>query len=566
MFLENLKIEKRGEVIRDITFRKGINFIVDETPESKNPQSTGNNVGKTTVLRLVDYCFGADGKNIYQDTEFKKQPNTTVENFLKDNEVIISINLVDDIGHPTKKVLIRRNFLPRKRKIQEVNGENIINDKDFEQRLKEVIFNIKVKEPRFRQIISKNIRDEKNKMSNIVRVLSSFTTNEIYEALFLFWLGIGTDELAEKQILSEEKKREEQFQRRLKKEGELSLIQQQLSFINDKIEELESEKKTFSINENYSSDVDALNNVRLSLNMTSSELSRLEMRKSLIIESKEELEKEVTKLDVSHVASLYNKAKSLIPEIQVSFEETVRFHNELIAEKLDYITKELPELEQSIRKLRNEILILRTKEDELSEKLQKSGVTEDLERIVTDLNKQFERKGNLDEQKRLWESSNEKLKRIDTELDSINQGISSKDELIQRRIREFNKYFSEMSNRLYGEYYLLSSQISDKGYNLIVTNVEGNPSTGKKKGQIAAFDFAYIQFADALEIEHLQFIMHDQLENIHDNQINTIVQVANGLNAQFIVPILRDKIPDNIDVNQYEVLTLSQTQKLFKIN
>lgn len=565
MFLENLKIEKTSEIIRDITFRKGINFIVDETPENQNQQSTGNNVGKTTVLRLVDYCFGADGKNIYQDTEFKKQPNTTVENFLKDNEVVISITLVDDISNPTKKVLIRRNFLPRKRKIQEVNGENIINDKDFEHRLKEVIFNTQVSEPRFRQIISKNIRDEKNKMSNIVRVLNSFASNEVYEALFLFWLGIGTDDLAGKQRLADEKKREEQFQRRLKKEGELSLIVQQLSFLNDKIEELENEKRTFSINENYSSDVDDLNNVKLSLNRASSELSRLEMRKSLINESKEQLEKEVTKLDVSHVASLYNKAKSLIPEIQTSFEETVRFHNELIAEKLEYITKELPELEKSIRKLRNEILILRTKEDELSEKLQKSGVTEDLARIVTDLNKQFERKGNLDEQKRLWESSNEKLKRIDTELDSINQGISSKDELIQSRIREFNKYFSEMSNRLYGEYYLLSSQNNNMGYNLIVTNVEGNPSTGKKKGQIAAFDFAYIQFADALEIEHLHFIMHDQLENIHDNQINTIVQVANSLNAQFIVPILRDKIPDNTDVNEYEILTLSQNQKLFKI-
>jgi len=564
MFLENLKIEKRSEIIRDITFRKGINFIVDETPENKNLQSTGNNVGKTTVLRLVDYCFGAEGKNIYQDTEFKRQSNTTVENFLKDNEIIISITLVDNINNPKKKVVIRRNFLKYTKKLQEIDGENIINNKEFEKKLKEVIFNTEVKEPRFRQIISKNIRDEKNKMSKIVRVLE-FATNEVYEALFLFWLGIGTDDLAEKQRLSDEKKREEQFQRRLKKEGELSLILQQLSFLNDKIEELEKQKRTFSINENYSSDVDDLNNVRLSLNKASSELSRLEMRKSLINESKEELEKEVTKLNVSHVASLYNKAKSLIPEIQTSFEETVRFHNELIAEKLEYITKELPELEQSIRKLRNEILNLRTKEVELSEKLQKSGVTEDLERIVTDLNKQFERKGNLDEQKRLWESSNEKLKRIDTELDSINQGISSKDELIQSRIREFNKYFSEMSNRLYGEYYLLSSQNNDKGYNLIVTNVEGNPSTGKKKGQIAAFDFAYIQFADALEIEHLHFIMHDQLENIHDNQINTIVQVANSLNAQFIVPILRDKIPDNIDVNEYEILTLSQSQKLFKI-
>lgn len=38
-----------------------------------------------------------------------------------------------------------------------------------------------------------------------------------------------------------------------------------------------------------------------------------------------------------------------------------------------------------------------------------------------------------------------------------------------------------MSNKLYGEAYLLSSQKNEKGYELLVTNVEGNPSTGRKK-------------------------------------------------------------------------------------
>ena len=566
MFLANLKIEKKEGTIRDISFHKGINFIVDETPNIASPQATGNNVGKTTVLRLVDFCFGADGKSIYKDSEFKNQPNTTVENFLKEKEVVISITLVDNLDKPQQKIVIRRNFLSRSKKLQEVNGENITNNKEFEQTLKELIFNTTVKEPRFRQIISKNIRDEKNKMTNIVRVLNSFASNEVYEALFLFWLGISTDDLEEKQRLSEEKKREEHFQRRLKKEGELSLIEQQLSFLNDKINELEQTKSSFNLNENYATDLDSLNGTRLDLNKLSSELSRLEMRKGLIIESKEELESEVSSIDTTQVATLYNKAKSLIPDIQASFEDTVRFHNELISEKLEYITKELPELTQSIDRLKNEITTLRSKENKLTVALQKSGVAEDLERIVSELNRQFERKGNLEEQKRLWVSSNEKLEQIESELSSINIGISSKDQLIQTRIREFNKYFSEMSNRLYGEYYLLSSQNNDKGYNLIVTNIEGNPSTGKKKGQIAAFDFAYIQFAQALEINHLHFIMHDQIENIHDNQINTIVQVANSLNAQFIVPVLRDKIPSNIDINQYEVLSLSQSEKLFKLD
>ena len=161
------------------------------------------------------------------------------------------------------------------------------------------------------------------------------------------------------------------------------------------------------------------------------------------------------------------------------------------------------------------------------------------------------------------ESGNAEI--LDYNLNKINQGISSKDSQIQNRITEFNKYFSVMSNRLYGETYLLSSQKNEKGYELIVTNLEGNPSTGKKKGQIAAFDFAYIQFADKLDIECLHFIMHDQLETIHDNQLNTIVEVANSVNGQYIVPILRDKIPSNIDISEFEVLSLSQDDKLFKI-
>jgi uncharacterized protein YydD (DUF2326 family) len=565
MFLKQVIIQNKNSIIRDIHFHKGINLIVDETPVGSSQQATGNNVGKTTVLRLVDYCFGADGKNIYQDTEFNKQPNTTIENFLKENEIIITVVLVDNIDTSKKEVVIRKNFLSRNKKLQEINGENITNDKEFDKALKKEIFNTEVDKPTFRQIISKNIRDEKNKMTNIVKVLNSFASSEVYEALYLFWLGISTDSHSEKERLSLEKKKEEGFQKRLKKEGELSLIEQQLILLNDKIEELNTRKNKFNLNENYSFDVDKLNDVKSKLNRCATELSRLEIRKDLIIESKEDLEQEYTQIDTSQIKSLYEKAKSLISNIQVSFEDTVKFHNDLISEKLEYITKELPEIEQQIRKIKSEIMLLRKEEDLLTERLNKSALVEDFEKTILDLNKQFELKGNLEEQKRLWIYSQEKLANIDKDLNEINQGIISKDSQIQNRITEFNKYFSVMSNRLYGETYLLSSQKNEKGYELIVTNLEGNPSTGKKKGQIAAFDFAYIEFADRLEIECLHFIMHDQLETIHDNQLNTIVEVANSINGQYIVPILRDKIPSNIDISEFEVLSLSQDDKLFKI-
>ena len=442
MFLKSLKILNRDSLIREITFHKGLNLIVDETPEDLSKTSTGNNVGKTTVLRLVDYCFGGDGKNIYQDTEFKKQPNTFVEKFLKENNIIFEIEIITDLEDKASEIiLIRRNFLQRIQKIQEVNGENITNNNEFDKKLKEVIFKSEVDKPTFRQIISKNIRDEKNKMTNIVKVLSSFASSEVYEALYLFWLGIDTNELDQKQKLSDNKKREENFQKRLKKEGELSLVLQQLTFINSKIEELNQKKNLFVINENYGDDIDELNKTKAELNSVSTLLSRLQMRRDLIFESKDELENEHSKIDAFQIKQLYERANSFIPNLQVSFEDTIKFHNDLLNEKLKYITKELPELEVSINQTKSDFNTFQRKESLLTIKIKKSEFTEDLELIVVELNKLSELKGSLEEQKRLWESSIEKLRNIESELKGINEGIISGDDLIQGRITLFNKYF-----------------------------------------------------------------------------------------------------------------------------
>lgn len=567
MFLKKLLIQNEQEIIRDITFHKGVNFIVDETPILKNQQVTGNNVGKTTVLRLVDFCLGSDGKNIFQDTEFKKQPNTVIEDFLKKNNIIVTVVLVENIDNEdSPQIVIRKNFLTHKNKIQEINGESIVKDKEFTNTLKQLIFNTEVEKPTFRQIISKSIRDEKNKMTNIVKVLNQYTKKEEYEALYLFWLGLQLDNMGEKHRLMENKKTEERLQKQLEKtNGNLSLIEQKLNVINAEITKLDNKKNIFNLNPNYEEDIDNLNKVKYQLNRISSELSKLELRYDLINESKEDLKKQYTEIDTTQIKLLYEKAKLFIPNIQVSFENTVKFHNDLISEKLKYITKELPELQKNISKTKSDLSNMSKLENELTQKLQKVGVTEDLEKIVLELNQHYEKRGRFEEQKQFWEDSKKRLDGINEKLNVINNEIISKDDLINSRITEFNKYFTELSNKLYNEYYLLSSPQNENGYDLIVTNMEGNPSSGKKKGQISAFDFAYILFADNLNIDCLHFIMHDQLENIHDNQLNTLFEIANNINCQYIVSILRDKIPSNIDVNKFTVLSLSQDKKLFGI-
>lgn len=564
MFLKSLKIENKLGLIREIEFRKGLNLIVDETLE-KDRKLTGNNVGKTTVLRLVDFCLGSDGKNIFQDSEFKGQENSTIKNYLISKEILVSLTIVDDLEFPSETIIIKKNFLKHRKKIQEINGKSIINEKEFDLKLKEIIFNTSVEKPTFKQIVSKNIRDEKNKLANIVKVLNPYTKIEEYEALYLFWLGINTDSHNQKELLSKEKTREENFRTRLKKEGELSLTEQQLELVNSKIKELQQRKANFNFNERFEAQIEELGLLKLNLLNLTSELSRLDMRRELILESKKELEKEKTKIDVSQIESLYSKASKLIPNLQVSFEETVKFHNDLLNEKIKYIEIELPALTEKLKSISKDISSFRRREKELSELVGASEYSDDYDKILIELNSFFEKKGNLEERKKFWISSNEKINHINEELETINSEINSKDSIIQKRITLFNKYFTKVSGQLYGEEYLLSTKKSDRGYDLIVTNIEGNPSAGKKKGQIAAFDFAYVFFAEELDLKFIHFIMHDQLENIHDNQLNTIlVDLANSINCQFILPIVRDKIPSNIDIEKYIILRLSENNKLFK--
>ena len=562
MFLKSLLIQNDDKLIREIPFHKGINLIIDET-RSENKTESGNSVGKTTVLRLIDFCLDGKGQNIYMDPEFRNT-NTKIEQFLKENNILITLTLIEDMNDDSsKKITIERNFLSYKQKVQKVNGESLGND-EFPKVLKELIFNSQFEKPTLKQLKSKNIRDEKNKLIHTIKVLDAFTTDVEYELLFLFWLGIDSD--VSKDKLVRDKNLEEKLQIRLRKESNLSQINQSLIIINKEIDDLNKKKEYFNLNEKYEDELQKLNDTKSNINITSTRLSRIELRKELIIESKTSLEEDFANINTEQIKKLYNKAKSLIPKIQRTFEETLSFHNEMIEQKISYITEELPSLEREITQEKRNLNTLLIREKTLSESLSKSGAIEDLQIIINDLNLFYERKGNLEEQKRLWEKSNESLKQINETLDKINKNIFSKDEVIQKRIEEFNVYFSDISSRLDGVHSLLSAEPVNGVYKFKIGNIEGNPGTGSKKSQMASFDLAYIKFADSLGIPCLHFILQDQIENVHSNQItNLLTEIVDEINCQYVLPVLRDKLPSDIDISQFEVLSLSQSDRLFRV-
>ncbi|HRI34125.1 MAG TPA: DUF2326 domain-containing protein, partial [Saprospiraceae bacterium] len=185
MFIKSLTITSGAKVIREIEFHKGLNLIVDESEH----QVTGNSVGKTTALKLVDFCLGANPKHIYVDHETKKQEYKLVKDFLIENKVLITLVLTSDLDKGTEDIVIERNFLARKELIRTINGDQF-TEEEFDIKLSSLIFpDHFASKPTFRQIISHNIRYKDESINNTLKTLDTYTSDAEYETLYLFLFG-----------------------------------------------------------------------------------------------------------------------------------------------------------------------------------------------------------------------------------------------------------------------------------------------------------------------------------------------------------------------------------------
>lgn len=566
MFIKSLSITSGAKVIREIEFHKGLNLIIDE---SEN-QITGNSVGKTTVLKLVDFCLGANPKHIYVDHETRKQEYKLVKDFLIDNKVLIALVLSADLDKGTEDIIIERNFLSRKEIIRRINGFELTED-EFEAKLSNLIFPEHLSsKPTFRQIISHNIRYKDESINNTLKTLDTYTSDAEYETLYLFLFGCEFTKGNSKQEILTKIKQEDTYKNRLEKNQTKTAYETALSLINNDIEALNKKKSSFNLNENLESDLDKLNKVKYDINKISSTISKLNIRKDLIKEAEAELQSSRTDIDLRQLEIIYEQATSKITSLQKSFTDLVYFHNIMIGEKVKFITKELPSIDKAIQENNNVLKSLLEEERKLASMISKSDSFEELEKIIAELTEKYRKKGE-------FESIIEQLNEVDNNLKDFNKQLSEIDnelfsdnfeQVVKTQLNKFNIHFASISNELYGEQYAVKYDIitNRKGQRLYrFSAFNANMSSGKKQGEISCFDLAYTLFADEENIPCLHFLLNDKKELMDDKQLVKIADFANRNNIQFVASILKDKLPVEINKEDYFVVKLSQDNKLFRI-
>lgn len=555
----------RYEVIRNIKFNlKGLSLIVDNT--SDLAEDSGNNVGKTTAIKIIDLCLGGKTiKSLYYDSDTKSE-NTEIKSFLNEYKVEAELILIDN---KENEISIIRQLFNRGKKF--INGESK-TEREFWTELKRILFNSCEEHPTLRQLIPKFVRVDETTSGNMIKYLPGSNFNSTYDTIYLFLLDILKDELLNKKdslsIQLQECEKKLKFYEKDVNISSVDSLKQRKELIEDELTILIKKRNKLDYMETYKEELQKKRALTVKINELEEYIQLIEFDINSIQKSILKLNDEKSNINTKQIRQLYNEAKVYIDSLEKTYEDVLEFHNAMIQNRINFISRQFDSKKSELRKALEFREYLLEEKKQITIDVLDEGLLDELNLMNTQIESLNIEIGGIEQSLKILEGAEiEKLYFIE-QINQINRKMNP--DIINEKIKVFNKYFALYCEKLYGEKYLFvynNNWKEQKKFPVSLDAFKGNVGTGMKKGVIVAFDLAYMKYAEVMGISAPQFVIHDKLENTHINQLKTIFDLCQEINGQYIIPILRERV-DKLDENVIErakVLELSTNNKFFKV-
>ena len=559
------KTKPSEEIIREIYFnQKGLSLIIDDTP--KDIRESGNSVGKSTAMKIIDLCLGAKSvRTLYYDSDTRSE-NKEIKAFLSEYKVQAELVLS---GGNDKEYIIKRDLFPRGNKYI---FDEIYNENEFWNELKKKIFGLMEDKPTFRQLIPKFIRLENTAEDSIIKFLPMMTSNDTYDLIYCFLFQIYSDALLNRRSEINDKisecQKTIQALEKSKSIISLSVLKQSLEILNADLDALNEKRQKLSYMDAYREELDTKRKLTVRVNELQENMQFIEFEIGNIEGSISKLSQEKKDIDFATLKAIYEEAKSYVPNLQKSFEDMVNFHNSMIQNRIDFIRSQLVAKQELWKGYSQQLSELLAEKEKVTIEALDEGLLDELNMLNKHIEELSLKKGEIQQSIKLLEEQEHARSKYSSELLEIEAQMQS--DGVEEKIKKFNQIFSGYCDQLYGEKYLLAyneNWKNEKKFPVSIAALGGNVGTGKKKAVIVAYDLAYMQYSidEGLQVPH--FVIHDKMENTHINQLKTIFEICDDIEGQYIIPILRERI-DKVDdkyIEKATVLELSSTNKFFKI-
>lgn len=571
MYLKRLTITKNdGTIVRDISFKSGLNIILGERRDG----GSTNNLGKTTLMRCLNFCLGGQIKEFYSDHEHKSLENKTVKDFMRTNKLKFTLILGVNLNRSLRSDIILERVVIKENKKGDLLTEYIINGEtygyeEFCKKLQLKIFKSQLDKPTFRQLIPKFLRRNNRETNNILRYLVSSTSDDTYSAIWFFLFGFkDVSSIDDRLLLIKSIKDCANKIKTLKK-----LIPQGAKQIQSLLEkELESKialRDNFIISEEYSVDEDSLNILNKQIFAYEKALSELSIQRDIFQERKKALQSDAFNEDPNIIKGIYDEMGllGLSNLAQKRFEETIQFHNTMLQNEIQYIDNRLNRIKDKELEFHEKLSERRIEYNDKLNTLGREGALAQYTELNNEINKLSLSNAEISSLLAKQDELLSEKESLDENKRKIEERINSYLLEFEEKINIFNNdYFSPLTDALYKEKWLISFE-SDS-YKFGIGSIDGNVGPGKKKSIVSAFDIAYMQYIqdERINLPFPKFATHDQVELTDAEDLQKLKEFMGTIDGQFLFPIIHDKFESlSTEVQSDVILVLSRDEKFFKI-
>ena len=553
--------------MREVVFHKGANLIVDAFESDRH-----NKVGKTTFLKLIDVLLGANGRDrLYKDDE-TNSVNDELRDIIEEKRVVGEMTLVNSLESPSNhNVDLRVELFPRGRYF--FDGKKV-NATKYKELLGQTLFAVGSSKPTLRQLIKSFVRVSLSGDDySFLRTLPRASIAE-YRAVYNYLFDISDSELDARlaelnRELNKIKESSKQYRRLADIDDEEQLAQVGVA-LERECQRVESRLNDVLDADEFKANRDAIEEARSRYAELRSDLAEIEFRIRRNAESIERAKTEVAKqADLSLSRSFYDEVCSLIPSVNKTFEDMVEFNRALCENEMAFFQEVGAELESERASIQANLIDFSAENSRYLSLLDGDAMTE-YEALLEECMRLRQEIGRNSEVLSMLHGYDKRIKELESQIASLSEGGEERESSVsshQDMMNSFNSYFTQMANEVNGERPILTYSTATNKFPVAITDLNGS-STGTRKSLLAVYDLSYQEFAIANRIEAPRFVVQDVVENVEGEDLKKIVDIANGIDCQFIVAVLKEKLDSSLIPQEAQdamcILKLSKRDKLFQ--
>lgn len=541
------EIKSSLPTFKTLTFRPGLNVLLAERTIKTSSKGTRNGAGKTSLIELVHFLFGAKKLKLFQIEDLKKHNFSVI------------------FDHANKEYTIERYDRPKSPfdfNKQEL-GIEALNDQLGELFFKlntNGVCDIKRFAPSFRMLFPYFVRnnneggfDASNQVTKYSKYQQSYQEQvSLSYLLGLDWnISIDFEEFrTHRKSIADLKKAFKDFANKEELDyfsyTSSSQLKTEIILQEKELEDLKGNIDSFNVVPQYQE----MQNEADDLTIQTSSLNLLIVQDQEMIKSLQDSLVEEEPIPAQDIINLYNEAKVTLSDlIKQRFEDVELFHKVIIENRREHLQSEIDSTQIRICDNQNKLTEISKRRQQIMNALQEGGALQEFSRLQEELNQKNTSLQKLKQQLQLSEDVEKSERDLDQDKmrleGELQLDLKEREAIVSKAIL----YFGQISKELYEHAGSFVIEPTPNGLKF-TTDISNARSKGVGNMQIFCFDMMLTLIAIERGI-HSGFLIHDShlFDGVDERQVAKALQIGANLadkyGFQYIVTMNSDVVPND---------------------